>query len=155
MPDASTGQTTAAVSERGAAASASPAGPLVAVDNLTIRFPIGRAGFFGNTIQFVHAVEDVSFDIERGETLGLVGESGSGKTTLGRAILRRIDPWSGTIRFDGQDITHVTGKQLRQMRRRMQLVFQDPYASLNPRMICFESAYAAESEISPSQRTFG
>jgi peptide/nickel transport system ATP-binding protein len=138
VPDASTGQTTAAVSERGAAASASPAGPLVAVDNLTIRFPIGRAGFFGNTIQFVHAVEDVSFDIERGETLGLVGESGSGKTTLGRAILRRIDPWSGTIRFDGQDITHVTGKQLRQMRRRMQLVFQDPYASLNPRMNVLE-----------------
>ena len=106
MPDASTGQTTAAVSEPGAAASVSPAVPLVAVDNLTIRFPIGRAGFFGNTIQFVHAVEDVSFDIERGETLGLVGESGSGKTTLGRAILRRIDPWSGTIR--SVSYTHLT-----------------------------------------------
>jgi peptide/nickel transport system ATP-binding protein len=138
VSDAATGQTTAAVSERSATASASPVAPLVAVDKLTIRFPIGRAGFFGNTIQFVHAVEDVSFDIGRGETLGLVGESGSGKTTLGRAVLRRIDPWSGTIRFDGQDITNITGKQLRHMRRRMQLVFQDPYASLNPRMNVLE-----------------
>ena len=79
--------------------------PLVDVEHLTIRFPIGRAGFWGGTIQFVHAVEDVTLDIQRGETLGLVGESGSGKTTFGRAILRRIDPWSGTIRFDGEDIT--------------------------------------------------
>ena len=85
--------------------------PLVDVDNLTIRFPVGRSGFWGGTIQFVHAVEDVTLDIQRGETLGLVGESGSGKTTLGRAILRRIDPWSGTIRFDGEDITQVAGKQ--------------------------------------------
>jgi oligopeptide/dipeptide ABC transporter ATP-binding protein len=112
--------------------------PLVDVENLTIRFPVGRAGFWGNKIQFVHAVEDVTLDIKRGETLGLVGESGSGKTTLGRAILRRIDPWSGTIRFDGADITNVTGKQLRVLRRRMQLVFQDPYASLNPRMNVLE-----------------
>ena len=112
--------------------------PLVDVEHLTIRFPIGRVGFWGGQIQFVHAVEDVTLDIQRGETLGLVGESGSGKTTLGRAILRRIDPWSGTIRFDGEDITHVTGKQLRLLRRRMQLVFQDPYASLNPRMNVLE-----------------
>jgi peptide/nickel transport system ATP-binding protein len=112
--------------------------PLVDVDHLTIRFPIGRAGFWGGTIQFVHAVEDVTLDIQRGETLGLVGESGSGKTTLGRAILRRIEPWSGTLRFDGEDITQITGKQLRLLRRRMQLVFQDPYASLNPRMNVLE-----------------
>jgi peptide/nickel transport system ATP-binding protein len=112
--------------------------PLVDVEHLTIQFPIGRVGFWGGTIQFVHAVEDVTLDIQRGETLGLVGESGSGKTTLGRAILRRIDPTSGTIRFDGEDITQVSGKQLRLLRRRMQLVFQDPYASLNPRMNVLE-----------------
>ncbi len=138
MPDASIDQVSAPVAEPATDTGDHRRAPLLAVDNLTIRFPVGRAGFFGNTIQFVHAVEDVSFDIARGETLGLVGESGSGKTTLGRAILRRIEPWSGTIRFDGQDITQVTGKQLRQLRRRMQLVFQDPYASLNPRMNVLE-----------------
>jgi peptide/nickel transport system ATP-binding protein len=112
--------------------------PMVEVDRLTIRFPVGRAGFWGNTLRFVHAVEDVSFAIEKGETLGLVGESGSGKTTTGRAILRRIEPSSGTIRFRGEDITTTTGKQLRELRRHMQLVFQDPYASLNPRMNVLE-----------------
>ena len=112
--------------------------PMVEVDDLSIEFPIGRVGFFGGTIQFVHAVENVSFAIQKGETLGLVGESGSGKTTLGRAILRRIDPARGRIRFDGTDITDVTGKDLRRLRRRMQLVFQDPYASLNPRMNVLE-----------------
>jgi peptide/nickel transport system ATP-binding protein len=109
-------------------------GPLVEVDQLSIRFPVGRAGFWGRNIRHVHAVDDVSLSIAGGETLGLVGESGSGKTTLGRAILRRIVPSSGTIRFDGDDITHLGGEELRALRRNMQLVFQDPYASLNPRM---------------------
>jgi peptide/nickel transport system ATP-binding protein len=109
-------------------------GPLVEVDGLTIRFPVGRAGFWGRTKLEVHAVDDVSLTVGRGETLGLVGESGSGKTTIGRAVLRRLDPTAGTIRFDGQDITGVRGEALRRLRRRMQLVFQDPYASLNPRM---------------------
>jgi peptide/nickel transport system ATP-binding protein len=112
--------------------------PLVEVERLSIRFPVGRSGFWGRTIRNVHAVEDVSFSIAKGETLGLVGESGSGKTTTGRAVLRRIDPVSGAIRFRGRDITRTTGRELRELRRHMQLVFQDPYASLNPRMNVLE-----------------
>lgn len=108
--------------------------PLVEVENLSIHFPVGRSGFWGQHRNVVHAVDDVSFFINRGETLGLVGESGSGKTTTGRAILRRIEPTSGTIRFRDLDITQTSGKELRELRRHMQLVFQDPYASLNPRM---------------------
>ena len=110
----------------------------MAVDGLTIRFPVGRAGFWGRTPLEVHAVEDVSLTVAPGETLGLVGESGSGKTTIGRAVLRRLAPTAGTIRFDGEDITRVTGERLRRLRKRMQLVFQDPYASLNPRMTVLE-----------------
>jgi oligopeptide/dipeptide ABC transporter ATP-binding protein len=108
--------------------------PLVEVRNLSIHFPVGRVGFWGRQRRVVHAVDDVSFTIRKGETLGLVGESGSGKTTTGRAILRRIDPTAGTIHFRGRDITGVKGEELRRLRRHMQLVFQDPYASLNPRM---------------------
>jgi peptide/nickel transport system ATP-binding protein len=109
--------------------------PLLRVENLSIRFPVGRTGFWGRGEQrYVHAVDDVSFDIPRGQTLGLVGESGSGKTTTGRAVLRRLEPTSGRITFRGQDITGVRGEELRKLRRHMQLVFQDPYASLNPRM---------------------
>ncbi|HET9289950.1 MAG TPA: ABC transporter ATP-binding protein [Actinomycetes bacterium] len=112
----------------------SPAEPLLRVEGLSVRFPIGRAGFWGQDKLFVHAVDDVSFEIARGETLGLVGESGSGKTTTGRAVLRRVEPSAGRIHFKGQDITATTGEPLRRLRRSMQLVFQDPYASLNPRM---------------------
>lgn len=110
------------------------ADPLVEVDGLTIRFPGGRAGFWGQQELHVHAVEDVSLTIAPGETLGLVGESGSGKTTLGRAILRRVPVHSGRILFEGKDITQTSGDELRTLRRHMQLIFQDPYASLNPRM---------------------
>jgi peptide/nickel transport system ATP-binding protein len=110
----------------------------VEVDNLSIRFPVGRTGFWGRQVRHVHAVDEVSFSIGKGETLGLVGESGSGKTTTGRAILRRIDPVAGSIRFRGEDVTTVKGKRLRELRRHMQLVFQDPYASLNPRMTVLE-----------------
>ena len=112
----------------------SPAEPLLRVEGLSVRFPIGRAGFWGQDKLFVHAVDDVSFEIAKGETLGLVGESGSGKTTTGRAVLRRIEPAAGRIWFKGEDITGTTGEPLRRLRRSMQLVFQDPYASLNPRM---------------------
>ncbi len=108
--------------------------PLLTVDNLTVHFPVGRTGFWGRQRQFVHAVDGVSFSIRRGETLGLVGESGSGKTTTGRAILRKAPITSGRIIFGGQDITHLHGEKLRQLRRKMQLVFQDPYGALNPRM---------------------
>ncbi|WP_227462319.1 ABC transporter ATP-binding protein [Desertimonas flava] len=107
---------------------------VVEVDDLTVRYPVGRSGFWGRQTRWVHAVEDVSFAIRRGETLGLVGESGSGKTTIGRTVLRRIPVTSGRIRFRGADITTVGGEELRRLRRHMQLVFQDPYASLNPRM---------------------
>ena len=109
-------------------------GPLIEVDRLSIRFPVSKTGFFRSEQRYVHAVDDVSFTIERGETLGLVGESGSGKTTTGRALLRRITPSAGTIKFRGRDITSTRGEALRHLRRHMQLVFQDPYASLNPRM---------------------
>lgn len=115
-----------------------PADDLIEVDHLSIKFPVGRSGFWGQHVRHVHAVDDVSFRLRRGETLGLVGESGSGKTTLGRAVLRRITPAAGSIIFDGRDITAVEGEELRLLRRRMQLVFQDPYASLNPRMTVLE-----------------
>ena len=108
--------------------------PLVEASHLTVRFDAGRKGFWGQQRQIVHAVEDVSFTIRSGETVGLVGESGSGKSTTGRAILRRVPLTAGRIVFDGRDITRLQERQLRPIRRNMQMVFQDPYASLNPRM---------------------
>ena len=111
---------------------------VVEADGISVRFPVGRSGFWGQQTKWVHAVEDVSFTVHHGETLGLVGESGSGKTTVGRTVLRRITPTAGRIIFRGEDITNVQGEALRTLRRRMQLVFQDPYASLNPRMSVLE-----------------
>ena len=107
--------------------------PLVTVEDLTVHFDAGRSGFWGQKRLIVHAVDNVSFKIARGETLGLVGESGSGKSTTGRAILRRVPIVTGRIFFKEQEITGVDGEALRPLRRHMQLVFQDPYASLNPR----------------------
>lgn len=106
----------------------------MSVKNLTVHFSGGRSGFWGQKRLVVHAVENVSFDIFPGETLGLVGESGSGKSTTGRAILRRLPVAGGRIYYKGRDITQIGPSDLRPLRRHMQLVFQDPYASLNPRM---------------------
>lgn len=106
---------------------------LVRVENVIKRFPI-TGGILGREVAAVHAVRGVSLEIRKGETLGLVGESGCGKSTLGHLILRLIDPDSGSIAFDNIDITNMSQGELRPLRRRMQIVFQDPYASLNPRM---------------------
>ncbi len=106
---------------------------LVATDKLTKYFPVQR-GLFGRSTKYLRAVEDVSLRVRRGETLGLVGESGCGKSTLGRLVLRLLDPTFGRVIFDGQDLSRMTQAELRPLRRRMQIIFQDPYSSLNPRM---------------------
>ena len=106
---------------------------LVRVDNLVKHFPIMK-GFFQKQVGAVRAVDGVSFDVYRGETLGLVGESGCGKSTTGRTILQLFRPTSGDVQFDGVNLVTLKGEDLRMMRRKMQMIFQDPYASLNPRM---------------------
>lgn len=106
---------------------------LLEVQNLTKSFPI-KGGFWGKTQAYVHAVHRVSLNVKPGEILGLVGESGCGKSTLGRAILKLIEPNEGKIIFEGQDITDFHPKEMRPLRKEMQIIFQDPYASLNPRM---------------------
>ena len=107
--------------------------PLVEVNHLKKYFPV-RRGVLSRIAAHVRAVDDISFHIARGETLGLVGESGCGKTTVGRAILRLVEPSAGEVFINGQEVTKTSGAALRQMRRHMQIVFQDPYSSLNPRM---------------------
>jgi peptide/nickel transport system ATP-binding protein len=106
---------------------------LLEVKHLKKHFPI-KGGVFSKTIGYVYAVDDINFTLEKGETLGLVGESGCGKSTTGRTILRLIEPTDGMISFEGQDITHLDKSAMRALRREMQIIFQDPYASLNPRM---------------------
>ena len=106
---------------------------LLEVKNLTVHFPVKR-GMFRPARDFVKAVDDVSFSIAPGETLGLVGESGCGKTTLGRAVVRLVEPTDGTVSLDGADLTGMSGSALRAQRRKLQMIFQDPYGSLNPRM---------------------
>jgi peptide/nickel transport system ATP-binding protein len=106
---------------------------LVEIENLKMYFPIKSGLVLDRHVGDIKAVDDVTFTIERGETLGLVGESGCGKSTVGRAILRLYEPTEGRIRFDGEDITHLGESELRPLRRRMQMIFQDPFASLNPR----------------------
>ena len=106
---------------------------LLRAENIVKKFPI-YGGLFSKEVAAVNAVQNVSFEIKKGETLGLVGESGCGKSTLGRSLIRLIEPTSGKIFFKNKDITHAPKDELRELRRKMQIIFQDPYASLNPRM---------------------
>ena len=108
-------------------------GPILEVEHLVKHFPITRGIIFDKQIGAVQAVDDVSFSVNKGETLGLVGESGCGKSTLARSILQLLEPTSGSVRFEGEEITGLSTKQSRALRSRMQMVFQDPYSSLNPR----------------------
>src|SRR5208337_3742818 len=107
--------------------------PLLEIHNLTKVFPLGESVFGGGARVEVRAVDDVSLDIEAGETLGLVGESGSGKSTLGRLILRLIEPTAGSIRFEGRDLLSASHGEMRRLRSDLQIIFQDPFASLDPR----------------------
>jgi ABC-type oligopeptide transport system ATPase subunit len=108
--------------------------PLLEVRNLTKVFPLGESVFGGGAKSEVRAVDDISFDVHAGETLGLVGESGSGKSTLGRLALRLIEPTSGGICFEGRDLLKANHAEMRSLRRHMQIIFQDPFGSLDPRM---------------------
>jgi oligopeptide/dipeptide ABC transporter ATP-binding protein len=111
---------------------------LVEVQHLVKYFPV-RAGLMQRVVNWVKAVDDVSFTVKRGETLGMVGESGCGKTTIGRSMLRLVEPTSGSVHYDNKDVLKLRGSELKDVRRHMQIIFQDPYASLDPRVPIGES----------------
>ncbi|MFK7966018.1 MAG: ABC transporter ATP-binding protein [Burkholderiaceae bacterium] len=124
--------------QQGVSSESAAAEPVLEVNHLVKHFPV-TSSFLGRTIGQVRAVEDVSFTINKGETLGLVGESGSGKSTVGKVVLRLLDATDGQVKLHGQDITTVSGQALRDTRKQMQMVFQDPYASLNPKLSAGET----------------
>ena len=109
---------------------------LVEINGLKMYFPVTEGLVFQKKVADIKAVDDVTFNIYKGETLGLVGESGCGKTTTGRAILQLYDITDGSVTFNGTEVSGMNKKQMRRMRREMQIIFQDPYGSLNPRMTC-------------------
>ncbi len=121
------------MSTNGMSANGDSDGTLLSVDHLKLYFPVRQGIVFRHEVARVHAVDDVTLRLQAGHTLGLVGESGCGKTTLARCLVRLLDPTDGSIRFEGRDITHASTRALRGLRSEMQIVFQDPYASLNPR----------------------
>ena len=129
---------------------------LLEVTDLVKEFPIRGGGLIKRTVASVHAVSGISFNLKRGETLGLVGESGSGKTTAGRAVLQLHRPTSGSVKFEGRELTTLSDHDMREMRKEMQIVFQDPYASLNPKMpvndIVGEGLVVHEKKLSKSER---
>ncbi len=110
---------------------------LLEVKELKKYFPV-RTGVLGRVVKYVRAVDRVSFDIKPGETLGLVGESGCGKTTVGRSLLRLIEPTGGQVKFNGQAVTGLSKRKLRALRTKMQIIFQDPFSSLNPRRVVLD-----------------
>ncbi len=112
--------------------------PLLQVDQLKVHFPVG-GGTFRRARDFVRAVDGVTFTVAAGETVGLVGESGCGKSTLGRAIVRLVEPTAGRVLFEGEDLSTLRGAALRSRRRRLQMIFQDPFGSLDPRLTIGES----------------